>query len=135
MNSPRKIFEEWQKRQNVGDFEHLGEVVDLENFHDKCVGLSDWTTGYQKAFENLKRNILTPFSDLKSNIIDFIEGSDAVVVKMKVEGTHSGEFLGIPATGKRVTWEAVAMVKVNNGKVIENYTILDLWGIRKQLGF
>src|SRR5690349_7141520 len=126
MNSPRKIFEEWQKRQNVGDFEHLGEVVDLENFHDKCVGLSDWTTGYQKAFENLKRNILTPFSDLKSNIIDFIEGSDVVVVKMKVEGTHSGEFLGIPATGKRVTWEAVAMVKVNNGKVIENYTILDL---------
>lgn len=133
MDSPLKIFEEWQKRQNAGDFEHLGEVVDLENFHDKCVGLSGWTTGYQKAFENLKHNILVPFTDLKSTTVDIIEGREAVVVKMINEGTHVAEFLDISATNKRIKWDAVAIVKVRNGKVVENYTILDLWGIRNQL--
>lgn len=59
MSSPLEIYNEWQRRQYAREFEHLGEVVDLEGFRDICIGLSDWTTGYQAAFENLTRNILT----------------------------------------------------------------------------
>ena len=58
MASPLEVYKEWQSRQIAGDVEHLGEVVDLEGFRDICIGLSDWTTGYQAAFQNLTRNIL-----------------------------------------------------------------------------
>ena len=133
MASPLEIYNAWQQRQAAGDVEHLGEVVDLEGFRDICIGLSDWATGYAAAFENLRRNILTPFADWRSTIEAVVEGQDAVVVRQRAEATHVADFLGIPATGRRVSWEVVAMVKVRDGRVVENYTILDLWGIHRQL--
>jgi predicted ester cyclase len=133
MASPLEIYNEWQSRQNARDVEHLGEVVDLEGFRDICIGLSDWTTGYQAAFENLTRNILIPLADLQMTVEDITEGKDAVVVRLHIEGTHVSEFLGIPATGRRVSWEAVTIVKVKDERVVENYTLLDLWGIYQQL--
>jgi predicted ester cyclase len=133
MAGPLAVFQEWQNRQNAGDFTHLGEVVDLQGFRDICVGLSDWTTGYQAAFENLTRNLLTPMADWKTTIEDMVEGQDEVVVRLHAEATHVADFLGVPATGRRVSWEAITMVKVKDGKVVQNYTMLDLWGIYRQL--
>ena len=133
MASPLEIYNEWQNRQAAGDVEHLGEVVNLEGFRDICVGLSNWTTGYMSAFENLRRNILTPVSDWRATVEAVVEGQDTVVVRQRIEATHVADFLGIPATGRRVNWEVVAMVKVRDGRVEENYTMLDLWGIHQQL--
>jgi hypothetical protein len=42
-------------------------------------------------------------------------------------------FLGILATGRRITWEAVTVVKVKGDRVVQNYTLLDLWGIYQQM--
>jgi predicted ester cyclase len=133
MASPLEIYNEWQSRQKARDFEHLGEVVDLEGFRDICISLSDWTTGYETAFQNLTRNILIPLADLQMTVEEIVEGKDAVVVRLHIEGTHMSEFLGIPASGRRVSWEAVTMVKVKDGRVVENYTLLNLWGIYQQL--
>ena len=133
MASPLEIYKAWQSRQNAGDFQHLGEVVDLSGFRDICIGLSDWTTGYEPAFQNLTRNILTPLEDWRATVEDIVEGQDTVVVRQRAEATHVADFLGIPATGRRVSWEVVTIVKVKDGRVVENYTILDLWGIYRQL--
>jgi predicted ester cyclase len=133
MATPLEVYGEWQRRQYAGDFEHLGEVVDLEGFRDICVGLSDWTTGYTAAFQNLTRNILTPFADFRTTVEDVVEGQQGVVVRQRGEATHVNEFLGVPATGRRVNWEVVTMVKVKDGRVTENVTLLDLWGIHRQL--
>jgi predicted ester cyclase len=131
--TPLEIFYEWQRRQSAGDFEHLGEVVNLEGFRDICIGLSGWTTGYQAALQNLTRNILTPLADWRAAVEDIVEGKDGVVVRQHAEATHVGAFLGVPATGRRVNWEVVTAVKVKDGKVVENVTMLDLWGIYRQL--
>src|SRR5713226_5991083 len=106
MASPLEVYKEWQSWQMAGDVEHLGEVVDLEGFRDICIGLSDWVTGYEVAFQNLTRNVLIPWADLHMTIEDVVEGEDTVVVRQRVEGTYAGEFLGIPATGRRVSWDA-----------------------------
>ncbi|HEX6556104.1 MAG TPA: ester cyclase [Ktedonobacteraceae bacterium] len=133
MASSLEIYNAWQSRQMAGDFEHLGEVVDLEGFRDICIGLSDWTTGYEAAFQNLTRNILIPLADLHMTVEEIVEGEDAVVVRQRIEATHVNEFLGIPATGRHVSWDAVTMVKVKDGRVVENYTLLDLYGILRQI--
>src|SRR5215831_21061914 len=116
MASPLEIYNEWQRRQNAREFEHLGEVVDLEGFRDICIGLSDWTTGYEAAFQNLKRNILVPLADLHMTVEEIVEGQDSVVVRQRIEATHVNEFLGILATGRRISWDAVTMVKVKDGR-------------------
>jgi predicted ester cyclase len=133
MASPFEIYNAWQSHQMAGDVEHLGEVADLEGFRDICIGLSNWTTGYEAAFQNLTRNILIPWTDWHATIEAIVEGQDALVVRQHAEATHVADFLGIPATDRRVNWEVVTMVKVKDGRVIENFTLLDLWGIYQQL--
>jgi len=76
---------------------------------------------------------LIPWADWHTTIEAIVQGQDAVVVRQRAEATHIADFLGIPATGRRVSWEVVTMVKVRDGRVIENCTMLDLWGIYQQL--
>jgi hypothetical protein len=48
------------------------------------------------------RTILSAFSDLQFTDQDVIEGQDAVTIRTRNEGTHTGAFLGVPATGRRI---------------------------------
>jgi predicted ester cyclase len=48
-------------------------------------------------------------------------------------GTHHGEFLGIPATGKRVTVEGMSIQRIANGKIIDDAGYFDLLAIQQQL--
>lgn len=63
----------------------------------------------------------TMFSDLKLTIFDLFEENGMVATRIQFEGTHIGECLGIPATGKRITWEALENFKVVDGKVVESW--------------
>jgi predicted ester cyclase len=53
---------------------------------------------------------------------------------MTWQGTQSGEFLGIPPTGKRVTWGVFDMVRVAEGKIAEHWGLMDQLSLMQQLG-
>jgi len=133
VSSPLEIYSAFQKRLQSQDYAHLGEVVDLQGYTENCLGLTGWTTGFEIALQNFAKNILGPFSDLEFTTKDIIEGSDAIVIRNRVEATHSGMFLDIPATGRRIAWDFVAMVHVNDGRVVGQWIQFDLWGIHQQL--
>ena len=63
MTSPLEIYREWQRRQQGRDFEHLGEVVDLEGYTENWLGLTGWTTGYGVAYQNFVKNMVAPWAD------------------------------------------------------------------------
>ena len=65
--------------------------------------------------------MLIPLADWHTTIEAIVEGQDATVVRQRAEATHVADFLGIPATGRRVSWEVVTMVKVKGGRIIEGY--------------
>jgi predicted ester cyclase len=103
MSSPLEIYSAFQQRLQSQDYARLGEVVDLQGYTENCLGLTGWTTGFDIALQNFANNILAPFSDLEFTPQDVIEGGDAVTIRNRVEATHSGTFLGIPATRRRIT--------------------------------
>lgn len=55
------------------------------------------------------------------------------MIRSRAEATHVADFLGIPATGRRVSWETVTIVKIKDGRIVENRSQPDLWGIYQQL--
>jgi predicted ester cyclase len=57
-----------------------------------------------------------------------------VAVRYVVEGTHQGELLGIPATGRRVRWDGIDVYRVANGKIVEEWLGDDLLAILVSLG-
>ena len=133
MRSPLAVYLAYQQRLEIQDYEHLGEVVDLPGYTENCLGLTGWTTGFQVALQNYARNILAAFSELEFTPVDTIEGADALAVRSRVEGTHTGTFLGIMPTGRRIGWDNVALVHVKEGKIAGQWIQADLWGIYQQL--
>ena len=130
---PAAIYAEWQKALTANDTEAAAKVVDLENYTEICLGLTQWTTGYEMAAANFYKNMIAPWGDLKFTPQDLQESADGVTVRLRVEGTQVSEFLGIPPTGRRIRWDHVAIVKIKDGKVIGQWAQPDLWGIYKQL--
>ncbi len=67
-------------------------------------------------------------------VTDMIAEGDKVVVRVTTRGGHSGEFEGIPATGKQWTNTGVLFYRLADGKIVELDTLFDQLGHIKQLG-
>lgn len=61
------------------------------------------------------------FSDLSIKMLDIFAENDLVATRVLYDGVHSGECMGIPATGKRISFEALENFKVVNGKIVESW--------------
>ena len=77
-------------------------MVDVQRYTENCLGLTGWTTGFHVALRSLQRNMLQPFRDLATKVEEVVEGETAVAIRLRLEGTHVGEFLGIAPRGRRV---------------------------------
>jgi len=74
------------------------------------------------------------FPDVNLTLEDQIGEGDKVVTRVILRGTHQGEYYGIAATGKQVTWTGIAIDRIIGGKVVEMWHEADELGILQQLG-
>jgi predicted ester cyclase len=72
--------------------------------------------------------------DLTASEQSIVAEGDTVAVRYVVEATHQGALLGIPATGKRVRWDAVDVYRVSNGKIVEEWAADDMLAVLIGLG-
>lgn len=79
-------------------------------------------------------SLRTAFPDLKFTIEHLFGEEDKIVVHVVGPGTHRGEFMGIPATGKKVILRGTTILRLANGKVVERWNITDIFGVLRQLG-
>lgn len=74
------------------------------------------------------------FPDFRLLVEDIIAEGNQVCVRWTFEGTHSGDFMGIPATGKKISVWALEINHVADGKVVEHWVQLDQVSLLQQLG-
>jgi steroid delta-isomerase-like uncharacterized protein len=74
------------------------------------------------------------FPDLRATIEDSIAEGDKVVVRKSWNGTHEGEFMGIPPTGKRVSFEGIVIWRIEGGQIAERWAAIDRLSLMEQLG-
>ena len=67
-------------------------------------------------------------------IEDMIAEGDRVVTRKTFRGTHSGELMGIPPTGKQVTIKLIDIVHLADGLVVESWNTADDLGMLQQIG-
>lgn len=61
------------------------------------------------------------FPDMQVEILDLIEENDKVAVRLRFTGTHSAELCGVPATGKKISFEALEIFRVANQQIVESW--------------
>ena len=80
------------------------------------------------------RNIRAAFADLTVTVDDQIVEGDRAVVRWTARGVHSGEYLGIPATGRRIEQTGINIGRCENGRIVEEWARGDDVGLLRQLG-
>ena len=74
------------------------------------------------------------FPDMRIVVEQSVGEGDIVCTRGYFSGTHDGEFMGIPATGKEVNVKYMDMWRIDEGKAVENWVRLDMLGLMQQLG-
>ena len=77
---------------------------------------------------------LTSFPDLRFAIEQMIVERDRVVSQLVMEGTHQGTWMGIPPTGKRLQIRMITIHRIANGKIAEDWVLVESLGFFQQLG-
>ena len=78
--------------------------------------------------------IISAFPDFRHNTIDVAAEGDKLAVRFNITGTHKWEFQGIPATGKKVSFEGTEFFTIIDGKIVEEWLIVDMIGLLQQIG-
>jgi len=96
------------------------------------IGTLDGIKGFQ---EGQQRPFLHAFSDKNAHDDIRIAEGDFVAASGYQYATHTGEWLGIPASGKRVKIRYMDFWRVEGGKLKENWVLIDILDFLKQLGY
>ena len=114
-----------------------GNVAIIDEIIDPNMIEHSPVPGQEPGIEGLKKLVIafrTAFPDPRSTVEDLIAEGDKVVGRMTTTGTHKGEFMGIAATGKRVEFSEIHIVRIANGKAVEHWGNSDDLGMMQQLG-
>ena len=114
-----------------GNVDVIDEIV-ADDFvdHQEFPGLEPTRDGLKK-FVQLFHGA---FGDINVETVATAVDGDEIWVHSVFTGTHTGEFVGIPATGKKVTLVMMDRVKTRDGKAIEHWGVSDDLGMMTQLG-
>lgn len=75
------------------------------------------------------------FPDWKENIKHIVAEGDLVVIEFESSGTNLGSWLDNPPTGRKVRINEFSILRIENGRIVEQWLMPDIFNLRKQLGF
>ena len=118
-----------------GDGELISKTIDELVEPDALIRtpLPIEATGAELLKEVFAR-LLRAFPDLHVTIEDLIAEGDKVVARDTVTGTHQGEYMGLPPTGKSVTYNEIFIVRFADGRIAETWGVVDVLSQMRQLG-
>ncbi len=100
-------------------------VMNLAELPDPLHGAEVWRRG----FEMMKGG----FPDLRAEIEDIFGAGDRVAVRLRLRGTHAGEFQGLPATGRQVEYVSHEFYRLTDGLISEEWICSDFTTLMRQL--
>lgn len=131
------------KQDNIATSQRLGEAVNSGNLdvfhelwapnvidHDPATDQAPGPEGFIQFFQAFR----TAFPDLNVAVDHMVTDEENVAIAYTVTGTHQGDFLGVPATGRRVSARGVQISRFQNGQVVERWGSSDQLGILQQIG-
>jgi predicted ester cyclase len=116
---------------NEGKTAAFDEVVAIDaNDHLPPPGLPPGREGYKRFIAILH----AAFPDIHYTVCEEVAEGDMMMHHTTARGTHRGEFLGIPPTGRQIRWDEMHILRFANGQAVEHWGNIDQLSILQQLG-
>ena len=87
-----------------------------------------------QTIKQLIGGLQAAFPDLNSSEEDLISEGDKIVVRRTFRGTHKDEFMGVAASGNKVTFSGIFIDRLTGGKIEEQWVVFDVMGLMQQIG-
>lgn len=87
-----------------------------------------------EGLKDVLRGMRNAFPDLNFSVEEQIAEGDKVLTRFEWTGTHRGDFLGVPATGRPVRVWGMVIDRLQSGRIKETRIIMDIFGLMMQLG-
>ena len=124
----RKMMDAWTRN----DIEALKEIF-APNYVFYYPSGNTNTISRSDVFK-MRGMLQSGFPDLDFNMEDLYAEDDIVIFRFIQTGTHQGEYMGIPATGKKINGSGILISRVKKGKIIEQWEEFNSLGVMQQLG-
>jgi steroid delta-isomerase-like uncharacterized protein len=131
----KAAFRRFCEAMNTNDEECIAKTID--EFVEPDAVIRTPLPLHVSGAEALKTVFITlhrAYPDLHVAVEDVIAEGDKVVGRNVVTGTHRGEYLGIPPTGKSVTYNEIFIFRFRNGRIAETWGVVDVLSQLRQLG-
>jgi len=122
-----RILEEFFSQGDLSKTEELFSSAIVVHDPDKEL------RGLEQIKQGLTR-LRTAFPDLHYTVEDMMAEGDKVMIRFTGQGTHRGEFRGIPPTDKNMTYTGIMILRFVERKVVDYWAVSDVLGIFQQLG-
>jgi predicted ester cyclase len=107
----------------------LWDEIMAEDFHLHHPSLKPGRANYMASVDVLRAG----FPDLREEILDLVAEGDRVVARYIERGTHLGDFMGVPPTGKAYEKHGFALYRIADGRLAEAWVQEDELGFERQL--
>ena len=125
----RRLVEEMINQGNINLANEL-VIPDFVEHEELPPGMPSGREGAIAMFTMLRN----AFPDFKATIEHLIAEGDEVVLHMTWTGTHKGEFMGIPPTGKSISINVIDILVIAEGRFVEHWGVMDSMAMMQQLG-
>ena len=125
----RRLVEEVINQGNVSVVDEL-LIPDFVEHEELPPGIPPGREAPKALFTMLR----SAFPDIKATIEHLIAEGDEVVLHVTWTGTHLGEFMGIPPTGKSISINVIDIMRIAEGKFVEHWGVMDSMAMMQQLG-
>src|SRR3954447_17120681 len=125
------VIRRWLEAWNTNDLESAeGLLQDDYLRHD--ANLPD-IAGPQAELQFIA-TALAAFPDLRFEAQHLVAEDDLVMSRLTAQGPHQGEFMGVPASGRHIDIQTVDTFRLLDGKIAEQWVVMDVLGLLQQLG-
>jgi predicted ester cyclase len=124
----RRLFEVWNGR----DLDAIPELYSPDYVADYRP-YAPLTRGHD-GIRGMIERVHTAFPDYHEELLELVAEGDRVVVHLRITGTQHGQWGPIPPTGKPVSFEEVVLLRIVDGKVVEQRGIVDNLLALRQIG-
>jgi steroid delta-isomerase-like uncharacterized protein len=122
----RRVIEEAFNRGNVDALDELYAPV----YREHQFGMPPTMAGFKASVLDLR----AAFPDLLLTIEEMTADGDIVWLRMTARGTHRGEFMGVPPTGRRMEIAVFDMCRLENGRITDHWGVPDRFAVMHQIG-
>ena len=124
----RRLFDYAFNRGNLAILEELLTPDSIT--HLQTSGFPNNHTGFKQLIASLR----LAFPDLHCTVEDEIEEKDKLAALWTMRGTHKGSFLGNPPTGRSIVVQGIIFARTADGRIVEDWILVDQLGVLQQLG-